>query len=73
MSIDSATVHIDPPDDCDVCCSPIGDDFMDAKTTHGPWANLCPACFRKIGVGLGTGRGQHYRRQPDGRYVKIEG
>jgi hypothetical protein len=73
MSLDSAVVYYDPPTACDVCEATIGEEFTDAKTTHGPWANLCPACFRKIGVGLGTGRGQRYRRQPDGQYVKIEG
>lgn len=30
----------------------------DAKTTLGPWANLCLAHFQWHGVGLGTGRGQ---------------
>jgi len=73
MSLAYACVHSDPPSKCDVCKATLCEDFMDAKTTHGPWANLCPACFRKIGVGLGTGRGQHYRRQPDGEYVKIAG
>lgn len=31
---------------------------VDGKTVHGPWAYMCQACFQKIGVGLGTGRGQ---------------
>lgn len=30
----------------------------DGKTVHGPWANMCEACFGSLGVGLGTGRGQ---------------
>ena len=30
----------------------------DGKTTSGPWAYMCEACFRTHGVGLGTGKGQ---------------
>jgi len=29
----------------------------DAKTIHGPWAFLCEAHFKEIGVGLGIGKG----------------
>lgn len=40
---------------CDVCGNPAE---YDAKTTGGPWAYLCDACFKehtsgKLGVGLG--------------------
>jgi hypothetical protein len=30
----------------------------DGKTTQGPWAYMCQACFDEHGVGLGTGLGQ---------------
>jgi len=30
----------------------------DAKTTMGPWGNLCPTCFENFGYGLGLGIGQ---------------
>ncbi len=30
----------------------------DAATIFGPWANMCPGCMQRFGVGLGTGRGQ---------------
>jgi hypothetical protein len=30
----------------------------DAKTRSGPWAYLCEECYERVGVGLGTGRGQ---------------
>ena len=30
----------------------------DGKTSHGPWANMCQACFDQYGTGLGTGKGQ---------------
>lgn len=32
--------------------------LFDAKTTEGPWANMCVAHMSQYGVGLGTGRGQ---------------
>ena len=34
--------------------------FVDGKTQMGPWALMCPRCFKLYGVGLGTGRGQKY-------------
>ena len=24
--------------------------YFNAKTIHGPWANLCPACFKAVGT-----------------------
>lgn len=32
--------------------------LYDGKTVFGPWAHMCEACFRRVGVGLGTGVGQ---------------
>ena len=40
---------------CDLCGQPAQ---FDAKIVFGPWAFLCPEHFRKLGVGLGLGRGQ---------------
>lgn len=31
---------------------------VDAKTTSGPWGNLCLRCFSSLGIGLGMGLGQ---------------
>lgn len=31
---------------------------VDGKTVIGPWAMMCSSCWERIGVGLGTGRGQ---------------
>lgn len=60
------------PSYCDVCCKPIDKTFIDGKTVHGPWANMCSECHSHIGVGLGTGKGQKYER--DGiKWVKVEG
>ena len=49
-----------PPANCEVCHASITDTFIDGRTIHGPWANMCPTCHKEIGVGLGTGRGQKY-------------
>jgi hypothetical protein len=49
---------------CDLAQSPYSDHDgdrpakYDAKTTLGPWANLCETCFQRYGVGLGLGKGQ---------------
>ena len=51
----------------------IGNNFIDGKTTMGPWAIMCLRCSRMYGVGVGTGRGQHYQKQEDGQWLKIDG
>jgi len=41
---------------CDFCADTAQ---YDARTTFGPWANMCEGDFRTYGVGqLGTGLGQ---------------
>lgn len=52
---------------------PIGKTFIDGRTKSGPWAIMQPKSFAKYGVGLGTGKGQKYEKQPDGKWLKIEG
>jgi hypothetical protein len=61
---------------------PPNDDFgvpyekimIDGKTKQGPWANMTITSWRLHGCGkLGTGFGQKYKKQPDGRWLKIEG
>jgi hypothetical protein len=58
---------MDPEILCDFCHRLV-DVWVDGKTTLGPWANMCLACFRVAGIGLGTGKGQKYVRG-----VKVEG
>ena len=53
MSSEVKVAHIPT---CDVCMKEPAK--YDAKTTMGPWANLCAGCFGTYGIGLGTGRGQ---------------
>jgi hypothetical protein len=48
--------------------------FIDGKTRLGPWALMTPVSWKAIGVGsLGLGRGQMYRKQSDGSWLKVEG
>jgi len=63
------------PEKCDTCPNKIDKVFFDAKTTYGPWACMCPTC-QVLGPGLnkvGTGYGQKYEKQRDGRWKKTEG
>lgn len=64
-----------PPEKCDTCDGPIGRVFYDAKTRMGPWGCLCATCFT-LGPGLGklgTGLGQEYKKQADGKWLKTGG
>jgi hypothetical protein len=51
----------------------IEDEFIDGHTAMGPWAIMTPSSHRIYGFGLGTGRGQRYERQADGKWLKVEG
>jgi len=60
------------PEVCDICGIKITDIFYDGRTYYGPWANMCPTCFKENGVGLGTGSGQLWGKV-NNEFVKIEG
>ena len=48
--------------------------MIDGRTKQGPWANMNEHSWRVHGVGkFGTGYGQLYEKQPDGRWLKIKG
>jgi hypothetical protein len=54
------TVALPAQPDCDICRSkglktPA---IYDCKTLMGPWAYMCPACYRAYAIGLGMGLGQ---------------
>jgi hypothetical protein len=52
----------------------ITDEFIDGATRQGPWGLMTPAEFVIHGRGdLGTGRGQRYKKQSDGKWLKVEG
>lgn len=76
ISVESDPVYWTAPvggfDDFD---APITDTFIDGKTTDGPWALMTPDSWAKYGAYkvLGTGRGQKYVKQADGRWLKTEG
>jgi hypothetical protein len=56
-----------PPAKCDLCQSRIIVSFIDGKTLSGPWASMCERCHGTYGIGLGTGKGQHYELHRDGK------
>jgi hypothetical protein len=62
-----------PIGDRDDFQQPIDDTVIDGKTIMGPWGMMAPASHRRYGVGLGLGRGQKYVKQPDGKWLKVEG
>jgi hypothetical protein len=62
-----------PPSKCDVCRADIKEIFIDGNMKVGSWANMCFSCHKQHGVGLGTGRGQKYRKQSDGTFLCMEG
>lgn len=53
------------PVSCDLCKQPLTNTFVDGRTKLGPWGMLCKPCHNTHGVGLGTGKGQAYRRVGD--------
>lgn len=62
-----------PPEEDDFGLT-IKDEFIDGRTTIGPWAFMTPTSWKRIGVGrLGLGYGQRYKKQDDGRWLKVEG
>lgn len=64
----------DAPKVCDIFpAHKITTVFVDGRTRRGPWASMCVACHAEYGYGFGTGRGQKYEKQADGRFKKTEG
>lgn len=60
---------IPQPTSCDACDAPLDETAYDARDPlSGSWGIFCPQCFTFRGCQLGTGRGQLYRRQPEGWY-----
>jgi len=59
---------------CDFCHKECDKDLYDAVTVYGPWATMCKSCFEKNSNGLlGTGYGQHYVRNENNEFIKVEG
>ena len=52
--------YVDKIPNCDFC--KLKHAKYDAKTVHGPWANMCPDCFNMHALGkTGLGYGQELR------------
>lgn len=52
----------------------ITDEIIDARTKIGPWGLMTPNSWKKYGFNkLGAGFGQRYKKQKDGKWLKIEG
>lgn len=68
---------LSPLTNCDWCGTPFervfGAKMYDARSKRGPWGNFCPTCFHLEAGSLGTGHGQEYTYQPDGRWLKTAG
>jgi hypothetical protein len=53
---------------------PYKDEMIDGRTKSGPWANMTLESWMLHGCGkYGTGFAQRYRRQSNGRWLKVEG
>lgn len=48
---------------CQCCGAAEPRQIVDGRTAQGPWGTFCRECHLRIGVGLGTGRGQLYERR----------
>ncbi len=52
----------------------IEDEFIDGASCVGRWAIFSPRSWLEYGCGsLGTGRGQLYQRDENGRFAKVKG
>lgn len=52
----AARIHPTIQGRCDICNHHKAK--YDAKTKHGPWANMCEDCFKLNGIKLGKGFGK---------------
>lgn len=60
------------PTHCEISGEALGDTMYDARTPYG-WAIICKTTFRRLHCQVGTGFGQRYKLQPDGRWLKDAG
>jgi len=62
------------PVKCDYCQEKFNGKFIDGRMhNYSTWLRMCSACHEEVGVGLGTGKGQEYTLQPNGRWLKTAG
>jgi hypothetical protein len=58
---------------CNMCGGLFNGRMFDARLGNQGWGNICKDCFRDYNCSLGTGSGQEYSQQPDGRWLKVGG
>lgn len=59
---------------CEWCKGSLDGVFIDGKVRfRACWGKLCAECHEAHGIGLGLGKGQKYVKQPDGKWLKVEG
>lgn len=70
-----ATYYTNPPADCQLCHADFKGVMFDARlpSLFNQWGNVCGHCFVECGGRLGTGWGQKYEKQSDGRWLKVGG
>lgn len=74
---EQAAYWLSPVPDLDDFGNPIHDEFIDGATSvsvGGAWAIMTPFAWTVVGRGsLGLGKGQRYKKQEDGKWLKVEG
>lgn len=63
----------DPPPACQLSGAPFNGVMYDANLPGVGWGNFNEATFKRYGGRLGTGFGQKYEQQADGRWKKVAG
>lgn len=58
---------------CDYCRGPFRGDVMYDASLGIAWGNVCQRCFDALGCKLGTGFGQKYELQTNGKWKKTKG
>lgn len=58
--------------ECGICAEDLSNKpLVDGATFAGPWTVMCDRCHKTFGVGLGTGLGQRYVPDIEGKHVKV--
>jgi len=58
---------------CEISGKPFNGVMYDASVPGLGWAHICYDTFKQYSCKVGSGMGQKYRKQDDGRWLKVEG